>query len=511
MMKNTKKVIALISAAGMLSSGAAFAAEDVNNQDIAANDVSATVEEQPRLSYNGATLKGVEAVDVAGYKFLPLRTVAEGLGFEVNWDDASQSVTLQRGAVSAMFAIGSDSYSYLKTAPVSLGAAPTLVNGDTTYVPVQFFSDVVGVKVNANEDGTYDVIDMAVVTVKSVNTDGEYKSMVVDDGMRGEVIVYLADDTVITKDDGTAASIEDITPETTVKVQYSEAMTMSIPPQTTAIAVEIPAIGTETDGEQEASAVKTVTVNSLVDGENYSGVNVTDPDLGEVIVLFDENTAFTKNGEAASSEDVAEGSVIEVEYSPAMTASMPPQTTAVTVNIVDGERVDSVEFSGEIVSVDENRVTINESGSELVLNINDDTVITRGNDKRVYGIDDLSVGMNITGFRSAATTKSIPPQASALTIEIPVTEDENAETAADVAFEGEIVSIEEDRVLIREADGNEVRLIVSDETQITKGNDKRIYKIDDLSVGMKITGTHSAAMTFSIPPQTAAVTIEIAE
>ena len=119
--------------------------------------------------------------------------------------------------------------------------------------------------------------------------------------------------------------------------------------------------------------------------------------------------------------------------------------------------------------------------------------------------------MNITGSRSAATTKSIPPQASALTIEIPVTEDENAETAADVAFEGEIVSIEEDRVLIREADGNEVRLIVSDETQITKGNDKRIYKIDDLSVGMKITGTHSAAMTFSIPPQTAAVTIEIAE
>ena len=54
-----------------------------------------------------------------------------------------------------------------------------------------------------------------------------------------------------------------------------------------------------------------------------------------------------------------------------------------------------------------------------------------------------------------------------------------------------------------------VALIVTDETVIKKGNDKRIYKLDDLEVGMKISAKHSPMMTRSIPPQTVAFEITI--
>ena len=106
-----------------------------------------------------------------------------------------------------------------------------------------------------------------------------------------------------------------------------------------------------------------------------------------------------------------------------MTMSLPPQTSAVLINITtadNGENtaVENIEFTGIIKEVEEDRILIENNGNELVLTISDDTLITRGNDKRVYKIDDLTVGTEVKGMRSGVEAQSLPPISNAVSIEI---------------------------------------------------------------------------------------------
>ena len=73
-----------------------------------------------------------------GIVMVPLRAVAEALGFTVSWEEVTQSVMLN--AVISL-RIGYDYYTYARMAPIELGTAPELVN-NFTYVPLNFFSIV---------------------------------------------------------------------------------------------------------------------------------------------------------------------------------------------------------------------------------------------------------------------------------------------------------------------------------------------------------------------------------
>ena len=108
--------------------------------------------------------------------------------------------------------------------------------------------------------------------------------------------------------------------------------------------------------------------------------------------------------------------------------------------------------------------------------------------------------------------QSLPPQTTAVKIILPLEREEIvSEEAQEVEFSGIITEIVDNEVTVGDpaTDAKAVKLIVSDETVITKGLEKRIYKLDDLAVGMEIKGTHSPAATMSIPPQAAALSIEI--
>lgn len=204
-----------------------------------------------------------------------------------------------------------------------------------------------------------------------------------------------------------------------------------------------------------------------------------------------------------------------------MTASLPPQTTAVKIMIEnqemepEDEQKEEFTFDGEITEISENLVTIGkafEDEDAMRLVVSDDTVITKGKDKRIYKLEDLKVGMEISGTHSEAMTMSIPPQTAAYTINIKADADvEEGDELEAIEAAGKIIEITEDgKVVIKEdEDDMGVALIVTDETVIKKGNDKRIYKLDDLEVGMKISAKHSPMMTRSIPPQTVAFEITI--
>ena len=423
-MNYKKRILAIAAVICVLSGSMAYAEYDPNkvidpSNPITTLSVDSEAEDAPRV-INGATLPSVSAQEVNGVKMIPLRSVAEGLGYTVTWNGESRSVELAKGAQYITMSINKDEYAFSRRAPQSLGAAPTLV-GDFTYVPLSFIEEIIGGYAEENEDGTYKIVNPSIVTVTEVTEGG---SLVVEDSCLGTVIVQIGEDTVITAD------------------------------------------------KKEASA-----------------------------------------------EDIKAEMVLGIEYSPAMTASLPPQTTAVKINIenqpVDTEEENKQElaFDGEITEISGNLVTVGkafEDPDAKCLVISDDTVITKGNDKRIYKLDDLEVGMKIEGTHAEAMTFSIPPQTVAYTVHIKV--EAEAEVSEEyAAAEGVISEITEDgKVIIKDGeDDMGVALIVTDETVIKKGLDKRIYKIDDLEIGMKISAKHSLAMTRSIPPQTVAFEITI--
>lgn len=81
---------------------------------------------------------------------VPLRTMAEALGFEVLWN-GDGTVTVDDGVMHCDLIIGEDSYQVVTSneelvgmsAPFSLGMAPYVVNG-STYVPLELFSILLG-------------------------------------------------------------------------------------------------------------------------------------------------------------------------------------------------------------------------------------------------------------------------------------------------------------------------------------------------------------------------------
>ena len=76
---------------------------------------------------------------------LPLRAVAEGLGFNVTWNGEQQSIDLDDGSVKTTLHIGTDSYYKSSSTALgltqnfNLGASPMLIDS-TTYVPASLFN-----------------------------------------------------------------------------------------------------------------------------------------------------------------------------------------------------------------------------------------------------------------------------------------------------------------------------------------------------------------------------------
>ena len=77
-----------------------------------------------------------EIYEVDGIKMIPLRTVAESLGFEVRWNGEAQSIELAKETFTSMIRIG-DVEGGINRARLVLEVAPQLT-ADKTYVPVSY-------------------------------------------------------------------------------------------------------------------------------------------------------------------------------------------------------------------------------------------------------------------------------------------------------------------------------------------------------------------------------------
>lgn len=116
--------------------------------------VAPEVTEAPQVSYVGLVNVVIGDKNVSDVyakdntTMVPLREVAEAAGFTVTWDAENRAVILNDGVYSLK--IGENSYVKGKMMPLTLSAAPEIVN-DLTYVPAEFFAEVTE---SATVDGT---------------------------------------------------------------------------------------------------------------------------------------------------------------------------------------------------------------------------------------------------------------------------------------------------------------------------------------------------------------------
>ncbi|MBQ7976295.1 MAG: copper amine oxidase N-terminal domain-containing protein [Clostridia bacterium] len=109
----------------------------------AAQELPAAEETFTKITAGESTFDYEEAAGAEG--MVPVRAIAEALGFTVEWDAAIPAVMINNGMFS--FAIGEDHYTRGKMMPITLGQAAVCVCvGDTgvTHVPVSFFTEVLG-------------------------------------------------------------------------------------------------------------------------------------------------------------------------------------------------------------------------------------------------------------------------------------------------------------------------------------------------------------------------------
>ncbi len=245
---NKKRILSFLAAVSMLLSGVVYAEYDPNkviDTSVPYTTLSLREEATDAIAYDGETeevaviggavVDGVKTEDVNGNVMIPLRHVAENLGYTVTWVAESRSVELTRGPQFITMSIDNDSYAFSRRAPQSLGVAPTLV-GDLTYVPVNFVTDIIGGFYNTNEDGTAKIV---LPNFATVNELGE-NSIVVTDDFLGEVVVFITEESQITKGlDRRIYGIDDLAEGTRIEIEYAPAMTMSLPPQATAVRINI--------------------------------------------------------------------------------------------------------------------------------------------------------------------------------------------------------------------------------------------------------------------------------
>lgn len=332
--KTTLRILSTAAALGMLASVTAFATEPAASEIAPATPVIAAPLATDNITVNGLPVSA-NTIFRDNATMIPVRAIAEALGYEVGWEEEANRVTLNRGAQYITMTLDQDAYTFSRMAPVSLGSAPILVNDSTTYVPVSFLSEILGAEYTIDGD-KLDIIQMSPVTVKTV--DLKENTISVEDDTLGEVIVHISEDTVITNA-GKPAEKEDIKPDSLIHILYSPVMTMSLPPQTTAVKIEVnPNAPVEVEGDTEGenaeqSAAFEGTIKEVMSKDEIL-VEINGVDT--VLILSDEtNIHHERNKMKYTAEDLEAGMKISGQHSTLVAESMPPQIAVFEIVISD--------------------------------------------------------------------------------------------------------------------------------------------------------------------------------
>lgn len=322
-----------------LSTGAAYAQTGSTSVTKNATQTSVSVNQKTfTIEVNGSALKetGFQATN-GKEPMVPLRSVAEALGFELTWNAQTKSVDLLKGIRFTTLTAGKDVYSINKMI-TKLGTAPQLV-GSTMYVPASFVSEVI--QQNMTVKGDSIVITDAnqeehmtkTGVITSVYSEGKHQSVQIQGVGPDGIVLNVGEDTTIEMADGTKLALKDLQIGMTVKAEHSMIMTMSLPPQTPTYKITV------LDKEKQSDLLGTSGTIEEVQKDDEGNISITVKGSGlnemsqaEVVLNISADTVLmNQDGEAVQSSELVKGAKVIGFYSPMLTRSLPPIGTAVKV------------------------------------------------------------------------------------------------------------------------------------------------------------------------------------
>ena len=286
---------------------------------------------------------------------------------------------------------------------------------------MNFAEEILHTTVTVDPNGTVTITDTEETAEPEANynatvTEVGEESVVVDDTERGIVVLLNGEDTKIIGADGEEITISDLEEGMLVNVEYSGIMTASEPPQNVPVSITV-----VTEETPEIETVASIGEVLAVEGDQIViGEDLEDPQT-QIVFNTNEDTKFTKAGEEIGLEDIKAGDIINVVHSLAMTKSLPPQTYAYEIEVVDAEEgvlPETMELEGTIVEVEEGRVTIGDEtdpNAQTILLVSEETEIL-DEDGNALELEDLAKGMEIKAVHKNMMTMSIPPQITATDI-----------------------------------------------------------------------------------------------
>ncbi|MGG4553482.1 copper amine oxidase N-terminal domain-containing protein [Paenibacillus humicus] len=332
----------------ILASGAA-AAEPAASQPSASANIAPIVS-SPQASaiaieIDGTLLPGAAYQAHGGEAtMLPLRAVAEQLGYTVKWSQADHSAIISKDDMSAAVTAGAKEYG-VNGSSASLPAAPELTEGQL-HVPSAFVENALHATV-AISAGSVSITTQAqqpeqpvqqqtaqtTGVITAIQDDGKYASVHIQGVWPDGLVLKVSEDTVYQRADGTKLEWPDLRLGMTVKAEHSLAMTLSLPPQTGAYTLTV--LDAELPGELLGTAGTIEEIRTDEQGHaSYlvKGQGLTDLSQNDIVLRLSDDTAIVdKEGEPVEPGSIEQGTKVIGFYQPVMTKSLPAISQAVKI------------------------------------------------------------------------------------------------------------------------------------------------------------------------------------
>lgn len=346
-----KKVFLAVLAGSVLASSVAVSAEynpdKVLKGSITTSGISTTnTIQNTGISYslivNGQKLNLKQAelyIKSDGTLMIPLRAVGEALGYQVKWINESRNVELTKGAQWILVKTSENYYSFGRMAPVKLNAAAEIANGKT-YVPLNFATDILRADVLDNKSGVIEIsnqqsINGIVGTIKEINSSGKSTSVLIEgnrfgrglgEGFQDSMILLINEKSIIIDPlTDKTLSVNDLKVGDCVKGLHEQAVTASIPAQSSAVKIEL----------LKGVAVKSGTITDVISNDKTHQILIGDMMNGIKLNITDDTKIVTQNNEILKFEDLQNGMQVEAYHSLIVTRSIPPISTAYKIVVTN--------------------------------------------------------------------------------------------------------------------------------------------------------------------------------
>jgi hypothetical protein len=318
-----------------LSTGAVSAAPAVTSLNTAkapqANSHAAVKTFTIELNGSAISEKGIQPSG-AKEPLIPLRAVAEALGFSLTWNPATKAADLNNGNIFTTVKSGEDRY-VINKMNTTLGTAPQ-TKENKLFVPVSFVSEVLHQSISV--EGQHIMITSAAEhqkengVITAINPDEKYPSVQIKGTGPSGIVLNVSADTIFQMADGSKLTLADLQIGMTVEAEHALFATMSLPPQTPAYQITVLDTGKLSGVLGTEGTVESVTTSE--DGTRMiriKGAGLSEISQSEIVLRLSADTAIVnESGEAVEAGSLVQGTKVIGFYDPMLTKSLPAIGTA---------------------------------------------------------------------------------------------------------------------------------------------------------------------------------------